>query len=135
MPGAATRSTHSAFTQACPMFPGLVAPAMHGRALVDAAAIAAGQKLPLLQREVRQLIHADEKIFRALIAVNIVLRVAVCEARRRTVQPRDDVLGFVIFFVQLARHVPPEIRDQRSLQLRKRSPQQQRVHARMQCAW
>ena len=93
------------------MLPGLVAPAMHGFALLDAAAIAAGQKLPLLQREVRQLIDADEKIFRALIAVDIVFSVAVSKPRRRAVEPRDDVLRFVVLLVQLARHVAAKISD------------------------
>ncbi len=41
------------------------------------------------------------------------------------------MLRFVVLFVQLARHIPPEISDQRSFQLRIRPPQQQRVHARM----
>ncbi len=32
MPGAGCLSIHSDFTHACPMFPGFVAPAMHGKA-------------------------------------------------------------------------------------------------------
>src|SRR5258708_36109084 len=42
------------------------------------------------------------------------------------------MLGFVVFLVQLARHVAPKISDKRSLKLRKCPPQEQRVHARMQ---
>src|SRR5271163_4711185 len=39
--------------------------------------VAAGQELPLAQREKRQLVNADEKKFRALILVNVVLVLAV----------------------------------------------------------
>ncbi len=45
-----------------------------------ATAVARRQELPLLQRKVRQLINADEKKFRALILVNVVLVTAVAEA-------------------------------------------------------
>src|ERR1019366_8614820 len=57
--------------------------------------------------------------------------VAISKPRRRTVKPRDDVLRFVVLVIQLAWHIAAKICDERRLQLRKRSPQQQRVHARM----
>src|SRR6266404_3894098 len=37
----------------------------------------------------------------------------------------------VVLFVEFTRHIPPEVSDERRLQLRKRPPQQQRIHARM----
>src|SRR6202040_1829466 len=40
-------------------------------------------------------------------------------------------LGFIVFFIELARNIAPKISDERGLQLRERSPQQQRIHARM----
>ena len=94
-------------------------------------AVAAGEKLPLPQREKRQLVDADEKKFRALVLVDVALALAVAEARGRSVPPRDHVLRFLKVLVQLARHVAPEIEQQRLLELGKRAPQQQRVRARM----
>ncbi len=129
------RSGHAVHPQR--LHPGVADVARIGRSrharlrALNAAAIPAGQKLPLLQREVRQLIDADKKIFRALVAVHIVFVVAVGKPRRRAVKPRDDMLGFVVFVVQLARHIAPKISDQRSFQLRIRPPHQQRVHAGM----
>ena len=77
------------------------------------AAIARGQELPLLEREMRQLIDADEQKFRALILVDIALIAAVAEARGRAVVPGDQVLRFVIRFVKLAWHIATEARQQR----------------------
>src|SRR5882762_11525908 len=37
----------------------------------------------------------------------------------------------VVLFIEFTRHIPPEVSDERRLQLRKRPPQQQRIHARM----
>ena len=56
------------------MLPGLVAPAMFGKASRHGTAIAAGQKVPLLQSEMRQLVKSDEKIFRALILIDVIFR-------------------------------------------------------------
>src|SRR5256885_14330550 len=92
--------------------------------------VARRQELPLLQREMRQLIEPDEQEFRALVLVNVILITAIAKARRRTVQPRHYVLRFVVTLVKLARHIAPEIRQQRTFQLRIRPPQQQRVAAR-----
>ncbi len=63
-PPPAAASTHSAFTHACPMFPGFVAPAIDGRLPATATAVSARQKLPLPQRKMRQLVDPNEKIFR-----------------------------------------------------------------------
>jgi hypothetical protein len=52
--------------------------ASHRRpASLHRAAIARGEKLPLLQREVRQLIDTDEQELRALILVDVVFATAV----------------------------------------------------------
>ena len=76
---------------------------------LDGAAIAAGQKLPLFQREVRQLIDADEQKLRALVLVHVVFVAAIAEARCRAVLPRDDMLRFVVLAIVRLRYVAPEI--------------------------
>src|SRR5208337_5022134 len=73
------------------------------------APVPRGQKLPLLQSEVRQLIYPDEQKLRALVLVNIILIPAVPKSRRRSIRPRNDVLGFVVAFVQIAWHSPPQL--------------------------
>jgi hypothetical protein len=87
--------------------------------------------LPLAQRKHRQLVNANEKKFRALILVNVVLALAVAEARGRTVLPRDQVLRFLKTLVKLARDVSTEIVQQRLLELGERAPKQQRVGVRV----
>src|SRR5579859_4346639 len=105
-----------------------IAGAGHARnALWNWAAIARREKLPLLQREVRQLIEPNEEKLRALILVDIIFVAAIAEARGRTVVPGDDVLGFIVSAVERARHVAPEICQQRRFQLWIRAPQQQRI--------
>ncbi len=79
----------------------------------------------------RQLVDPDEQKLRALVLINVVLRRAVSKSRRRSIQPGHHVLPFVVGPVQLARHIPPEIVQQRRLQFRKRPPQQQRIRPRM----
>src|SRR6266568_6221786 len=57
-----------------------------------AATIAGSQELPLLQREVRELIDPDEQKLRTLILIDVILIPAVSEARRRTVFPGYQML-------------------------------------------
>src|SRR5579863_1296195 len=92
-------------------------------------AIAAGEKLPLAQREMRQLVNADEKEFARLILVNIIFALRIAEARGRAVVPGDRVLRFVERAIQLARHVAAKIEQQRAFQFRKSAAQQKRVRA------
>src|SRR5579872_7299518 len=75
------------------------------------AAIARSEKLPLLQREVREFVNADEEKFGALIAIDVVFVAAKAEARGRAIAPGYDVLGFVVTFVRIARHIAAEIRE------------------------
>ena len=89
--------------------------------------VAAGEELPLAQGEKRQLVHADEEKFGALILVDIVLVLAVAEARGRTVRPRDQMLRFLETLVQLARDVTAKIMQEGLLKLGERAAQQQRV--------
>src|SRR5712691_12739676 len=78
----------------------------HGaKAFRHGAAVARSEKLPLLQREMRQLVEADEQELRALVLVNVVLVAAVAEARGRTVFPSYEVFRFVVTLVKSARHV------------------------------
>src|SRR5579859_682191 len=91
--------------------------------------VARRQKLTLLQRKMRKFIEPDEQKLRALILINVVLAAAISKTRGRTVQPRHHVLRFVVTLVKLSRHIAPEIRQQRTLQLRIRPPQKQRVAA------
>jgi hypothetical protein len=77
------------------------------------AAIARSEKLPLLQREVSELIEPDEQELRALILVDVIFVPAVAEASGRTVVPGDDVLGFVVALIHRARHIAAEISQQR----------------------
>ena len=112
IPRGARRSIHSAFTQAWPMLPGLVAPAMLGTRPFTGHRLRLVRNCHWLQREVRQLIDADKEILRALILVHIVLVLAVAEARFRTVTPGDHVLAVVVVRVQIARHVAAKIREQ-----------------------
>ena len=75
-------------------------------------AIPGSEKLPLLQREVRQLVNADEQKLRALIAVNVVLVAAVAEPCGGTVLPGDDMLGLVVALVHRAWNSSPELCEQ-----------------------
>src|SRR5579885_3548526 len=75
------------------------------------AAIARSEKLPLLQREVREFVNADEEKFGALIAIDVVFVAAKAEARGRAIAPGYDVLGFVVTLVRIARHIAAEIRE------------------------
>src|SRR5690242_16551493 len=68
-------------------------------------AITGGQKLPLLQGEVRQLVDADEDELGTLIAIDIVLVAAVAEARGRAVLPGNDALRFVVAAIRITRYV------------------------------
>src|SRR6266571_166419 len=94
------------------------------------AAVARSEELPLLQREVRQLVEADEQKLRALVLVNVVLVAAVAEARGRTVCPGHDVLRFAVALVKSARHVAAKVSEQRRFQLRIGPPKEQRVATR-----
>jgi hypothetical protein len=78
-------------------------------AATNRATIARREKLPLLQREVRQLVDADEKKLGALIRVDIVFVAAMAKARGRTVLPRYDVLRFVVLAIERARHITTKI--------------------------
>ena len=107
-----------------------VAGSGHARAAArHGTTIAAGEKLQLLQREMGQLIEADEQKLRALILVNVIFVAAVAEAGGRAVIPRDHVLGFVVVFVKFFRDVAAEISEQRRFELRISAAQQQRVAA------
>src|SRR6266404_4058578 len=108
-----------------------VAGAGHAReASGHGTAIARSQKLPLLQREVRELIDADEKKLRALILVDVVFVAAVAEARGRSVTPRDDVLRFVVLAIEFPRYVATKISEERRFQFRIGAAQEQRIRAR-----
>ncbi len=100
-----------------------------GKTPPHGTAVARSEELPLLQREVRQLVEPDEQKLRALILVNVVFVAAVAEARGRAVVPRDDVLRLVVALVKLARNVAAEIGEQRRFELRIRAPQKQRIAA------
>src|SRR6266571_2595446 len=100
----------------------------HGaKASRHGAAVARSEKLPLLQREVRELVETDEQELRALILVNVVLVAAVAEARGRTVFPGYEVLRFVVTLVKSARHIAAKVCQQRRFQLRIGPPKEQRV--------
>src|SRR5271157_1553064 len=98
----------------------------------NGTAVAGGQELPLLQREMRQLVDSDEQKLRALILVNVILVAAVAEPRRRSVFPCNNVFRFVEGAVPRRRHIPPELRYQRRLQFGEGPAQQQRVASVMQ---
>ena len=87
------------------------------------AAIAAGEKLPLAQREVRELVNTDKEKFRALVLVDVVFACGIAEASGRAIVPGDHVLRFVVTLIDVARHVPTKISDQRCLELWKGAPQ------------
>src|SRR6266851_6817259 len=72
-------------------------------------AVTRGEKLPLLQRKVRELVNADEQKLRALVLINIALVAAVAEARGRAIVPGDEVLRGVVTLVPRARHVPLKV--------------------------
>src|SRR6267378_62095 len=76
-------------------------------------AIARSEKLPLLQREMRQLIKPDEQKLRALILVNVIFVATVAKASGRAIEPGNYVLRFVVTLIELPRHVAPKIRQQR----------------------
>src|SRR6266446_4238823 len=93
--------------------------ASHGaKASRHGAAVARSEKLPLLQREVCELVNADEQKLGALVLVNVILVAAVAEARGRTVFPGYDVLRFVVTLVKSARHVAAKVCQERRFQLR-----------------
>src|SRR6202030_2454000 len=88
-----------------------IAGAGHARhTLWNGTTIARREKLPLLQREVRQLVEPDKQKLRALILVDVVFVAAVAESGGRAVVPGDDVLGFVVAAVERPRHVAAKIR-------------------------
>src|SRR5260370_2475917 len=93
------------------------------------AAVARSEELPLLQREVRELIDADEQKLRALVLINIVLVAAVAKARGRTVFPGNDMLRCVVTLVHRARHVPPAVGAHRRFPVGLGAPEEQRVAA------
>ena len=67
--------------------------------------------MPLLEREVRQLIDANEEKLRALILIDIAFVAAVAEARGGTVAPGHQMFCFVVALVCDARNVAPEMRQ------------------------
>src|SRR5208282_3349551 len=91
--------------------------------------IARSEKLPLLEGEERQLVNADEKIFGALILVDVVFAFAVAEARRRTIPPRDDVLRVVEGAIEFARNIAAKIEQKRGFEFGKRAAEKKRVRA------
>src|SRR5258708_34459537 len=91
---------------------GIARPRHARKTLRDGAAIARSQKLPLLQRKMRQLVEPDEQELRTLILVNIIFVATVPEARRRAVDPRNNMLGFVVTLIEAPRHIAPKVCQQ-----------------------
>src|SRR5579859_6854322 len=96
----------------------------------DRTAVAAAEKLPLLEREVRQLVDADEQELGALVAVDVVFVAAVAEPRGRAVFPGDDVLGVVELLIFRPGDVAAKLCEERRLQFRVGAAKQQRIAAR-----
>jgi hypothetical protein len=74
-------------------------------------AVARGQKLPLFQGEVRQLIETNEEKLGALVAINVIFVAAETEARGRVILPGHDMLRLVVALVQRARHIATKVRE------------------------
>ncbi len=58
------------------------------------------------------LVEPDEQELRALILVNVIFVATVPEARRRTVNPRNNMLRFVVTLIETPGHVAAKIRQQ-----------------------
>jgi hypothetical protein len=56
-----------------------------------------------------QLVEADEKKLRALVAINVVFVAAIPEAGGRAILPGHNVFGFVKAFVQARRNVTAKV--------------------------
>src|SRR2546427_10686701 len=121
IPAGGTLSIHRALTQAWPVLPGLVAPAMQGNVPET--------EQRLREREVRQLVEPDKQKFGALILVDVAVVAAEAKARGGAVVPGDQPLRFIEAAVQTARNVAAKISEERGLQLRIGAAQQQRVAA------
>src|SRR5207244_12714750 len=64
--------------------------------------VAAGEELPLVEREERQLVDANEEELGALILVDVILTLAVAKPRGRAVAPGDNVFAVVVAAIEFA---------------------------------